>query len=164
MTTITANASKRVYALTLLGAIGFVAAGAFLISTGDAKNVRAGWISVVFFGAGIPLFAWQLFNSKPRLILDDQGAYDKTLGVGVIPWHEITGAQLKAAIGGYFVCLELRNPNHWLEKLPLLKRKMVSANAALGFADFNLNLVGTDADPARVHEFVLQKIAANQGR
>jgi hypothetical protein len=160
MISITIKSSKLRYVLLLIIAIGFVVLGLFILTYGKASDAWIGWMSIVFFGACIPLFAWQLVDSRPRLVLDDQGILDRTLGVGVIPWSEITGAYLRSIQGNNFICLEVRNPEHWLEHLSPIKRLMASANRALGFTALNLNLSGVAADPSQILELILKTIAS----
>ncbi|GGA37572.1 hypothetical protein GCM10010981_28410 [Dyella nitratireducens] len=120
-------------------------------------------MSILFFGAGIPLFLWQLLDARPRLVIDDQGVFDRTLGVGVIPWSEITGAYVRSVNSADFICLELRDPTPWLQRLSPIKRAMVSANEAMGFTALNLNLSGVAADVQQVHELIVKMAASRQG-
>jgi hypothetical protein len=164
MSPITIKSSRLKYAFLLLIAIAFVFIGAMMVTRGKATDAWVGWAIIVFFGAGIPLFAWQFYDSRPRLVLNDEGVLDRTLGVGIIPWSQITGATLRSVHGNYFICLEMRNPEQWLERLSPLKRAMVSANEALGFTPLNLNLGAVAADPREIYELVIKKAAASQVR
>jgi len=66
----------------------------------------------------------------------------------------------KSVQGNHFICLELRHPEPWLEKLSPIKRALVSANQALGFSALNLNLSAVAADPAEVLKLIQKAIAA----
>jgi hypothetical protein len=68
--------SSRTYsALMLLIAAGFVAIGAFMLR--DPKESAAiSYLIMIFFGAGIPLFAWQLI--RPGVV---------TLGPDGVTWR-----------------------------------------------------------------------------
>jgi hypothetical protein len=149
--------------LLLVCAVGFVAVGAFIVRHARAGDEWKGWLSIVFFGACIPLFAWQLVDARPRLVIDDHGVLDRTLGVGVIPWTEIVGAQLHSIQGHGFISLKLRDEERWKEKLSPIKRAMIPANEALGFSAFNLNLSAIAAEPSDVLELILKGIASQPG-
>ncbi len=164
MTSITIHASRFKYAVFLLIAIFGFFVGLMMVTDTKSRNVWNGWGCLIFFGACVSSFARQLFDSRPRLVLNDEGVFDRTLGVGVIPWSEITGATLRSVNRNYFVCLELRNPEQWTARLPPLKRALVSANKALGFASLNLNLSGIAADPMEVYKLVLDKAVASRAR
>jgi len=108
-------------------------------------------------------FAWQLFDNRPRLTIDDLGIDDRTLSVGKIPWPEITDAYRRSIGGNEFICLEVRNPEMWLHKLSSTKRAMVKANRALGFTELSINLSGLAVDAAQVHELILKRVAQRSG-
>ena len=156
MTPIAIKTSRLKYVLLLCAALGFIAGGIFIISHGKPDETWIGWMSVIVFGSGVPLFAWQLFDSRPRLVIDEQGILDRTLGVGVIPWSEITCAYVKSIQSNDFICLEVRNPERWLARLSPVKRAMVSANEALGFTVLNVNLSGVAADTSQILELILK--------
>jgi hypothetical protein len=162
VTPIIIKSSRLKYALLLIVAFGFVVVGLLILTRAKASDAWIGWINIVFFGACIPIFAWQLVDSRPRLVIDDQGILDRTLGVGVIPWSEITGAYLRSIHGNNFICLEVRNPERWLEHLSPVKRAMASANKALGFTPLNLNLSAVATDPSQILELILKTIAWGQ--
>jgi len=163
MDQITISNSRSKYVLLLLVSIGFVVAGIFLVSFGTASEERgAGWTSLLFFGACGALFIRQLLDSRPRLIIDEHGINDRTLGVGLIPWPEITDAYVKTIRGGDFICLKVRNPEMWLGNLSPVKRAMIKANLALGFTELNINLSGTNANPWLMLELIQKRSAASQ--
>lgn len=152
-------ASRGKLVLALLGAAGFVVLGLFLAMRGTGIEVWVGWVCVAFFGAGIPLFLKQLLDARPRVVLDEVGVLDRTLGVGRIPWTEIEGAYISRIQGNPFVCLRLHDPERWTRELNAVQRRMVKANEKLGFQPLNINLTGTSVDPERVLDVVLRKSA-----
>ncbi|WP_333677478.1 STM3941 family protein [Dyella sp.] len=162
MSPIVINASRLKYALLLLVAVGFVFAGAFMVAFDAATEAWLGWANIVLFGACIPLFLWQLLDARPRLVMDEQGIFDRTLGVGVIPWSEITGAYLRSIMSVDFICLELRDPLQWLQRLSPAKRAVVRANEAMGFSALNVSLGGLEADAQQVHELILKMVASGE--
>lgn len=155
--------SRLRYAVLLLGSLCFVAGGGFIVARVPGAQAWIGWMSIVFFGGCALIGLWQLFDPRPRLVIDGHGVFDRTLGVGVIPWADIVGAELAAIQGHPFVCLELRNPEYWLGKLSPWRRKIVRLNQGLGFAALNLNLSGVAADPHRVMVLILRRLAPSGG-
>jgi hypothetical protein len=157
--------SRRRYVLLLVASIGFVALGAFLVKTADSTlDAWAGWPCIVFFGAAIPLFVWQIIDRRPRLTINELGVNDRTMGVGLIPWSEITDSYVKSIGGNHFICLVAHNPEIWTGKFSAAKKAMITANKALGFTELNVNLSGTSAEPQQVHELILKFCAASQQR
>lgn len=160
--TLVAGNSRLRYAVLLLGSLGFVAVGGFIVARVPGAQAWIGWASIVFFGGCALIGLRQVFDSRPRIVIDRRGIFDRTLGVGVIPWDDIVGAGLTAIQGNHFVCLELRNPDYWLGKLSPWQRRVVALNRGLGFAALNLNLSGVAADPHRVMELILRRLALRE--
>src|SRR5206468_1849905 len=94
--------------------------------------------------------------SRPRLVIDDFGIYDRTLKIGRIPWAEITGAQVRSVHGNDFVCLAVRDPKIFLHQLSLAQKALVKVNRALGFSELNINLSGVKADTAQIYDLILK--------
>jgi hypothetical protein len=154
--------------LMLLASLAFVAGGIFILvaARADERPRRgvpaavAGWGAIVFFGGCAMVGVWQLVDSRPRLVIDEQGITDRTLRCGRIPWREIVDARVNVVHGQPFICLELRNEEPFLRKLSPAGRALLKANRALGFSALNINLGGLDADPHEVYELVLRLILA----
>ncbi|RPD47704.1 hypothetical protein DNI29_09670 [Hymenobacter sediminis] len=153
------NSRKR-HALLTLGALAFVAMGVFMIVT--KGNWGLGLITIVFFGTGAAVGAWQFLDTRPRLRITDEGILDRTLGVGLIPWTDITDAYVRSINQENFVCLQVRDEQAYLSRLSPLKRKLAGANAALGFTPLSINLSGVDLNPEQLLEYILKQSAAAQ--
>ena len=144
--------SRWKHVLLLIGCIGFVAAGIWMIIQGK----QFGWVALLFFGSGIPISIWQIADSRPRLIIDDSGVLDRTLGVGRIEWTDIQEAYVRSISGNDFICLELKNPEKYSQQLSQVKRAMADANRGLGFTDFNINLSGVAASTDEIFELLMK--------
>jgi hypothetical protein len=153
--------SKRKYVRHLVSVTVFLAIDVYMIAhTYTTGEQWIGWTGLVFFGSLIVVFSRELLDSRPRIIINEMGIEDRKLGVGLIPWSEITGAYVKSFKGADFICLLLRNPEMWTHKLSPAAQKMGKANRALGFSDLNLILSGTDANSTRVLDLIVKFIAA----
>ncbi|UXI70201.1 STM3941 family protein [Tahibacter amnicola] len=141
----------------------FVAVGAAIIIRGSRPEVWIGWLTVAFFGIGLPLFSWQILDPRPRIVIDERGIFDRKLRVGCIPWSEISGAYRQAVFGQEFICLHLRNVDEWMQRLPATSRRVALANLRMGFQVLNVNLSGTTLDPGVVLERIAQHIARQGG-
>lgn len=139
-----------------LGSASFTFAGALLIWSGKAPIL--GGVTVVFFGLGAAVLLCQTIDPRPRLLFDQDGVLDRTLGVGRILWSDINGAYVLSVHGNDFVCLQVNDPSVYLAKLSPIRRKLVKANLALGFTELNLNLAGLKVDTEEVFRIILQRI------
>lgn len=164
------DGSRSRYALLLAAALAFVVVAVLILLRGTrlaaslpgtSFETFVGWAGVAFFGACALVFARQLFDPRPRIVIDNAGVLDRTLGVGVIPWDEICDAQLRHIGGQPFISLELRDEEPWLARLRPMHRRLAAANRALGFGSLNLNLSATRADPAHVLHLVRRRAAAH---
>jgi hypothetical protein len=124
----------------MVGSGCFVCTGTLMILSDKAPIL--GWATVAFFGLGTIVLLVQVVDPRPRLLIDEEGVFDRTLGVGPILWSDIEGAYVVSVHGLDFICLVVRDPSVYLEKLSPLRRKLASANCALGFMELNLNLAG----------------------
>jgi len=124
------------------------------------KSGLAGWAGIICFGACALIFGCQMFDARPRLIIDEYGILDRTLGVGIIPWSDIDGAYVKSISGNNFICLIVRDPGTYAQRLSPLRRAMSSVNQALGFTDISINLSGVNASTDEVFELVMKRAEA----
>jgi hypothetical protein len=163
------GSSRWRHGILLLSSLAFVAGGILILAMptsepGSLAGQRlAGWSSTIFFGGCALIFVWQLIDSRPRLIIDDDGIYDRTLGIGRIPWSDIRGAYLRSISKNVFICLELRDSEHYVRRTNAVKRALAGANAALGFTPISLNLSGVAADPGDILELILKSIPDPNG-
>ncbi|HWS55447.1 MAG TPA: STM3941 family protein [Pyrinomonadaceae bacterium] len=158
MEKLTIKSSRWKHVLLLIASVGFVVAGVAML----AKGNWFGWVAIIFFGSGIPIFIWQIMDARPRLVIDERGVADRTLGVGRIDWGDIVAARVMSISGNDFISLELRDPEKYLSRLSNVKRAMASANRKLGFSDFNLNLSGVDAKTEEVFELLMKFCELNR--
>jgi hypothetical protein len=152
--------------------VGFVTLGVTNIihpaqsAFGRPHRLWVDWVCVIFFGSGIPLFAWQIANTRPRFVIDENGISFSANRGGkgfVVPWSEITGAYIKSIKRNDFICLEVRNPDQFLGNLSPVRQAIVAANEKLGFTPLSLNLGGLKADSGEILELVLKMSSVGPG-
>jgi len=124
----------------------------------QSSGTMAGWLNIIFFGGCALVAVWQIIDTRPRLIIDDEGILDRTLGVGCIPWSEIQGASLRSIHGNDFICLELQDHEKYLQRTTAVKRALAGANSALGFTPISLNLSGIAVDATDILELIIKRI------
>jgi hypothetical protein len=149
------RASRRKNGLGLCASLGFVAIGAFMLRYGEPVDAPVFWLIILFFGAGSPRFLWRLIDPRPRLVLDRRGILDRTLGVGIIPWDEITAVSVRRVGDVDFIGLDLRNPEQFVAKRSRLKRVLSRVNRASGYTAPSLNLSVIAVDPYVLLDLIL---------
>lgn len=158
MTPIVLGPSRGRLVLLLLVALAFVFGGAVMVITGrDLETTLTGWASIVFFGGGGAVFVTQLIDARPRIVLNDAGVFDRSLRVGVVPWCEILGAEVRDVASNRFIALRLRDPHAFTARLGPVHRRLAEANTALGLPPVNLNLSAVDADAYALAELIAKE-------
>jgi hypothetical protein len=147
------KSSRWRFGLLLLGCVVFVVMGLVIIFM---KGNWFGLVPIIFFGMGGVVAVWQLVDSRPRLVIDERGVVDRTLGVGRIDWRDVKSAYVASINDNDFICLELRDPEKYRARLSNVRRALAKANLRLGFTDFSLNLSGVAANTHEVYELVLK--------
>jgi hypothetical protein len=74
------------------------------------------------------------------LTIDDEGIYDRRLGIGTIRWSDIEGAQLFNEYGQRYICLKVKNTDSYLKQMEESKRQKIVDSRQLGFLHFNVSV------------------------
>jgi hypothetical protein len=158
MTPIALGPSRGRLALLLLVSLAFVFGGVVIVLLhADFRATLAGWSSIVFFGGCGAVFVTQLLDARPRIVVDETGVFDRTLRVGVIPWREILGAEVREIAQNRFIALRLRDPHMFTARLGAVHRRLTETNTALGFEPLNLNLGAVEVDPYALAELIAKE-------
>lgn len=97
-------------ALKLLAlTVPFVLAGLWMINveTKGTFDYIVGWVSVCFFGLGIPIGIFHIFDRRPQIIINEDGIRDRTSKQGIIKWEQIKSAYSWNIHGQKFISLVL---------------------------------------------------------
>lgn len=113
-----------------------------------------GWLCVSFFGLGIPLGIFVLFDKRPQIIINENGILDRTLKQGEIKWEQIIETYPIDIHNQKFISIvvdetfEFKKKQYkWAEKL----------NEFIGAQKLNLNLSQIKIDEIELSE-LLNKI------
>jgi hypothetical protein len=148
--------SAGVFLVMLAASGSFVAAGVCILLA-DPRQGPMAWGCISFFGGCALVSLWQLLDARPRLVVDEDGIYDRTLHVGRIGWGDIKGAYLKSIQDHDFICLVLFDDEEYVRRLPPLLRSMVQLNESLGFTPISINLTGIHGQTEQLLELILKR-------
>jgi len=126
--------------------------------TGEWRETIIGWSGVILFGFGLFIFLRQIFDSRPRIVVDESGVFDRTLSVGVIEWQDIEHARLNSVVGNPFISLRLNNPEKYLERAMNSQKKLARLNKYLGAETININVSGVNKSPDDILAVVLKRM------
>jgi hypothetical protein len=139
----------RIIALTLP----FVLAGIWLVSkeNSSTKHYITGWLSICFFGLGIPIGLYQLFDKRPQIIITERGIWDRTIRQAEIRWEQIIGAYPIYIHGSKFISIAVDDTYVFRQK----QYKWAAAiGEAMGAQRLNLNLALIQIDEIKFTEFI----------
>lgn len=148
---VTRDRSRFVIAKSSWGAVsylflcaGWIVGGVLLLKNRpETAPVTLALIGICAFGLFISL--WQFFDRRPLMVIDDEGFLDASLGIGVIPWSEITGAAIETVQGTDVIALQLKNPEKLLSQRTKSQEWISRINQVVGFELLHLGIVRIDA-------------------
>lgn len=143
---LTVGTDRRECLKLLLACVAFVAISVWML----VKGVWFGWVGLAFFGPALVIFARLLTNTTPRIVFDERGVTDRTLGVGRIEYVDIEAAWLVTGQNVGCICLTLRDPGKYVRRASRLRRALVWLNRRVGDTEFSLNLTWVEADADEV--------------
>ena len=151
---------NAVYALL---SAGFAVGAAAIVLTDNRLPIHKIillWIGVLFFGYGVTVFVRRLFDKEPRIVINDVGILDRSLGVGVIEWRDIRSAYIWSYQRSECICLELYDTKRYTKKLSPVRRLFVALNRAVNATPFSITASGTNGSTEQVMQPILRRITA----
>lgn len=145
--------------LLLLGAIGFVLGGLWMLQSPDTDLFEkiAGVVGVLFFGAAIPIGIKKLYTnemalelSKDYLIIEPSSSNKY-----VLPWRHISGFEVIKIKGTKIITIKVDHPQDWINKeSSLIKRKLMQFNLSNYGTPFNISASGLEISHHKLLELL----------
>lgn len=137
----------------------FVACGIIILFVGENFiSTLMGWICITFFGLGTLVFLKRLFDNRPRIVIDQYGIFDRTLGIGIIEWQDIERVYTNSIMGSDFISLVLYDNDKYLKRTNKPLAKLAKYNKTLGFETINLNLSGINTSSKEVFDSLVKQL------
>ena len=140
--------SKAKIVLLLLGSLAFVGSGIWIWSVADNQThfnpfyIRAVAVAgVSFFGLCALYCSFKVFDTRPGLIIDNQGIVDNSSAVaaGRISWDEIVGVKVAEVSGQRFITVEVANPERIVERGGFLSRLLNGESMKMTGSPINIS-------------------------
>jgi hypothetical protein len=137
---ITIPLSKGKLLLSTLGAFAFVAIGFWFVLAPPSRTGSSlestflmvlGLVAILFFGGIALLIIRKLFDSRPGLIINEQGISDNSggLSIGQILWEDIEDIQELKIQRQRLILLLVKNPQDYIDRQSSSwKRKLMAMN------------------------------------
>ena len=110
-----------------------------------------GWLCICFFGLGIPIGFFQVFDRRPQIIINENGIWDRTTKQNEINWEQIESAYPLDIHGQKFVCLVLYDT---FEMKKSLYKWAVKLNEDIGAQKVNLLMSQLRIDEHEMTKFI----------
>ncbi len=121
-----------------------------------------GGFGLFFFGFLTLALVGQIFDRRPRLIIDSEGIYDRTLQSGVIDWYDIRNVYLQKIGESRFVCLDLENEEKYLPQDYQEKKKTIAVKKYLSMETVNINIDGLNIDEEELIGILKKEVANHE--
>ena len=134
----------------------FVAIGInFIIEykTGTSKNIM-GWFGTCFFGLGIPIGIYQLFDRRAQIIITENGIWDRTAYQNEIIWEQIKDTYILNINNQKFISLVVVENYAFNKEHNIITAKI---HEIVGAQKINLNLSQMKIDEVKL-EKLIQKL------
>ncbi|OWA34217.1 hypothetical protein B9G55_18010 [Saccharibacillus sp. O16] len=136
----------------------FILVGVYLVTLGFGPGVEhsiytgiVGVLSLLLGAAGLVIGLLNSLRRPPALILDRYGLTDQSsvFGAGFIAWSDISEIATYTLKNQPFVCMELYDPQSFIQRQSWIKQRLIRANQALVPDTVNIALrgFGSEADP-----------------
>ena len=166
-------ASKLMFFFVLIAGAACLAVGAFFLQPEGLIRL----LGVVFLCVGLAICVYsirQILDKRPRLIIDDAGLDDRSIGVGKIAWRDIESVYVKTSTapvevasgvilpmdGAQVLCLRVAAPEKYLALMRQPFRTLVKINAMFGYTPLALNLSSIKGNPQDVIDCVAKRLDA----
>ena len=145
-----------------LGSSLFVSGGFHFILSEDSDTFKIvmGWISILFFGLGIPMSLFNILDWRPQIIINELGILDRTVTKEFINWNAIESVYLLDT-GVKFISITLKPGVDLAHAQSRFSRRVSSLNKSLGYGEVNINLGSIKIDEERLAQFIVEMSRAN---
>ena len=134
------RSDRRSTLVLFLASLALVAAGMLLVSTGKPVYLIVGVVGILFFGIGLVMFGVQLVFNPVVLQIDEEGYLDRSslATPGRIFWSEVAAVSIASVGSQRFLEITVADPEAVLRRASLVRRVVMRANRAAGFATVTL--------------------------
>ncbi len=163
--------SKGKLLLSILGAFAFVAIGFWFVLAPPSRTGSSlestllmvlGLVAILFFGGIAILVIRKLFDSRPGLIIDEQGLNDNSggLSAGQILWQDIENFQALQIQRQRLILVLVNNPQDYIDRQSNgWKRKLMAMNYRQYGTPISISANGLKISFAELLEMLEQRLA-----
>lgn len=121
-----------------------------------------GGFGLLFWGFVTLVYLVRIFDRQPRLIIDSEGVYDRTLKTGIIKWYDIKNVYLQKIGESRFICFIVDDEEKYLLGNHQESKKVSAIKEHLGMETININIDGLDIDEKELIKILKKEIARHE--
>lgn len=114
-------------------------------------NYIMGWVGICFFGLGIPVGLFHIFDKRAQIIINENGIWDRTTKQNEIKWEQIIEAYPLDIFDQKFISIVADNTFVFKKKQYKWAAKI---NKEIGAQQLNLNLGQIDIDANKLNDLI----------
>ncbi|MBS1998429.1 MAG: hypothetical protein JSS86_19025 [Cyanobacteria bacterium SZAS LIN-2] len=96
--------------------------------------------------------------------ISESGLILRSLGLGPIPWREISSVRIETnGDGGAVLCLTLKDEAPYLRQMPLLRRVAAFLRRTMGYSSFAIYALGSKPESEAIIAEIQRRILADRG-
>jgi len=139
----------------------FVALGIWILTKEDSSigELIMGSLTTLFFGLGIVIGLFHLFDRRPQIIINEIGIWDRTTNLELIKWEFIKNAYSFQLSGQKFVSLKLDKKFELKVKQYKWATKL---SKAVGAQKVNLSLGQLKIDSIELKKLIIEMTKAEK--
>ena len=157
----------------LLISLGFVATGVWLLYVSRFETVGTSFLlrtvsfaSIAFFGLCGLVFAIQIFNTQPSLVIDPVGIIDRSSAVsaGRVPWQDIREIGITQVENQRCLTFYVIDPQRYIQRGNWLQQRAKNLNYKLYGSPIHISTNTLKISLGELHSLVLEyhhRYAAN---
>ena len=130
----------------------------FCTTLPDLEPRILGWIGVCFFSIGFIVLPRQLFRPGPLVVIDDHGIEDRRTTLGLIDWADVVSLTVGHIRTQKFLCVEVADPQKYLNRFSAAGRIAAKANRGLGFPEITIAFSGLTHSTDQVTAFIRENL------
>ncbi len=122
-----------------------------------------GGFGLFIFGSLALLSLGLALDRKPRLIINSEGIYDRTLKTGIIDWYDIENVYLQKIGNSRFICFILKDEEKYLlENHHQQSEKNSIIKDQFGMETINISIDGLEIDDKELIKTLKKEIARHE--
>lgn len=143
---------RRAITLLLLCSI-FVVGGLYMLQETNAPKWVA-WMNIGFFGLGLPVGLFHLFDRRPQILINEIGIYDRTMYKDFINWEVIRDAYPINISGQKYICLIVDEKYEPSWRKGKFSKTMADLSKGIGAQELNIWLGQIVIDEIKLTQFI----------